>query len=60
MSWADFTAKVLAVANSRGHGFIVTATTPSPQADKIDAGYAVPVEAGPDGYVTKHGQRYEL
>lgn len=60
MSWADFTAKILDIANSRGHEFVLKATTSKPEADKIDVGYAVPVEAGPDGYVNKHGQRYEI
>lgn len=31
-----------------------------PQFDKIIAAYVVPVENGPMGYVTKHGQRVEL
>ena len=60
MSWSDFTAKVVEVANSRGHLFIATATTPKPEAATIDVGYVVRVEAGQDGYVNTHGQRYEI
>lgn len=60
MSWDAFTAKVLDIANARGHDFVKTATHPSPEADGIDAWYAIQVEVGPAGYVTKHGQRYEL
>lgn len=60
MSWADFTTKVREVANSRGHRFIVTATTPNPEAATIDVGYVIRVEPGQDGYVNTHGQRYEI
>lgn len=60
MSWADFTAKVLDIANARGHDFVKTATHPSPEGDSIAAWYAIKVDVGVAGYVTKHGQRYEL
>ena len=60
LSWADFTDAVLSVMESRGHDYVAKATAPAPEADMIIGWYIVPVEPGPMGYVTKHGQRYEL
>lgn len=60
LSWADFTAKVLEIVNSRGHDYVAKATHPAPGASEIVAWYTVPVEQDSAGYVTKHGQRYEL
>jgi len=48
------------VVDSRGFEFVAVATTPEPMADKIESFYTVKVEAGPAGYVTKHGKRYEF
>ncbi len=39
---------------------VQSATHPKPEAATVDAWYSVPVTVGPEGYVTKHGQRYEL
>ena len=60
LSWADFTAKLIAVANSSGHDYIAKATHPAPEASKIDVWYSIPVEQGNAGYVTQYSQRYEF
>lgn len=60
VSWASFMTQVLDIVNSRGHDYIAKATHPAPEASEIVAWYTVPVEQGNAGYVTKHGQRYEL
>ena len=52
--------RILAVIDSRGFEYMAVATTPHPMADTIESFYSVKVEAGPAGYVTRHGQRYEL
>lgn len=60
MNWDWFTAAIKLIADTRGVEFVKTATHPDPQADKIESWYPIKVEVGPAGYVTKHGQRYEL
>lgn len=52
--------QVLDIVNTRGNEFVAKATHPAPEASEIVAWYTVPVEQGNAGYVTKHGQRYEL
>jgi len=52
--------RILTIVDSRGFEFMSIATTPSPQSDRIESFYTVKVEAGPNGYVTRNGQRYEL
>lgn len=60
MTWAGFVASILEIANTRGNEYVAKATHPAPEASEIVAWYTVPVEQGNAGYVTKHGQRYEL
>ena len=60
MTWDEFRAAVLAVMESRGHDYVFKATTVGPEEFTIVGHYVVPVEDGAPGYVTKHGQRYEL
>lgn len=52
--------RILKIIDSRGFEYMSVATTPNPQADTIEAFYSVKVEAGPNGYITRHGQRHEL